>query len=159
MEARRRIGIDPLELDCLQGRSPSALRPMLLGIVGGRYRHNHRLSSWTVKVEACRALLAGGSKDSTEACWDPLELDCLQGRSPSALRPMPIGIVGGRYWHNRPSSWTLNVEACRALLVVASGSKGACWDPLEVDPISESPRSLAIGTTADAHRDCGTAAT
>jgi F-box/WD-40 domain protein 7 len=27
----------------------SALRPMLLGIVGGRYRHN-RLSSWTLKV-------------------------------------------------------------------------------------------------------------
>ena len=99
-------------------------------------------------------MLASGSK---EAYWDPLELDCLQGRSPSALRPTLLDIVGGRYRHNRPSSWTLKVP--RNLRGIASEwDKGACWDPLELDPISESPRSLAIGITAEAHRDCGNAA-
>jgi hypothetical protein len=100
-------------------------------------------------------MLASGSK---EAYWDALELDCASkvarhrhyGRCSSVLWAVGIGIIAQAHGHSKSR------ETCGALL--ASGSKGACWDPLELDPISESPRWLAIGTTAEAHRDCGNAA-
>jgi hypothetical protein len=100
-------------------------------------------------------MLASGSK---EACWDALELDCVSkvarhrhyGRRSSILWAVGIGTIAQAHGHSKSR------ETCGVLL--ASGSKGACWDPLELDPVSESPRSLAIGITAEAHRDCGNAA-
>ena len=75
------------------------------------------------------------------------------GRCSSVLWAVGIGIIAQAHGHSKSR------ETC-GVNIASEWEQGgvACWDPLEQDPISESPRSLAIGITAEAHRDCGNAA-